>query len=179
MLFGLANADPVAMNVRYAPQPIGDAPFAAKLGEKALIGIELKSNPAPTDIKWTKSTTDSQSSNETVTTDLENGDKYLIGDLVDLGNQRFRADMTVNAVTNEDLKASYHLILTNAVGSVSYEFKLTTRGKITPVISNSLFCLLKRFVLIGIGCVMICVAIGVVIYKKCTTDSNEASHLLN
>ena len=175
VLFGIANADPVAMNVRYAPQPIGDAPFKAKIGEKALIGIELLSNPAPNDIKWTKSTIEDGNATEPVTIDLENGDKYLIGDLVDLGNQRFKADLTVNAVTEEDVKASYHLILTNSVGSVSYEFKLTTRGKTIPVVSNNL----TMFVLIGVGCVIILVAIGVAIYKKMTANANETSPLIN
>ena len=65
--------------------------------------------------------------------------------------------------------------MTNSVGSVSYEFKLTNRGKIIPVVSNNL----TMFVLIGVGCAIILVAIGVAIYKKCTTDANEVSPLIN
>ena len=174
-LFGQANAEIVTMNVQYPPQPMGDGPFRAKLGEKALIGITLKSNPAPNDIKWTKSSPMHDNGNETVTVDLENGDKYVIGELVDLENMRYRADLTINDVSEEDIAASYHLVLTNSVGSVSYEFKLTNRGKIIPVVSNNL----TMFVLIGVGCAIILVAIGVAIYKKCTTDANEVSPLIN
>ena len=174
-LFGLMNAESVAMNVRYAPQPIGDAPFAAKLGEKVLIGIELQSNPAPDDVKWTKSSLPNENTNETTTVDLENGDKYLIGDLLDLDNGRYKADLTVNDVTEDDIAAKYHLILTNSVGSVSYEFELTKRGKSIPAVSNNL----TMFVLIGVGCAIILVAIGVAIFKKCTADAIETSPLIN
>jgi len=174
-LFGQANAEVVTMNVRYPPQPIGDAPFKATLGEKVLIGITLQSNPAPNITKWTKSSEMNDSGNETTTVDLENGDKYLMGELVDLDNMRYRADLTINNVSEEDIAASYHLILTNSVGSVSYEFKLTERGNIIPAVSNNL----TMFVLIGVGCAIILVAIGVALYKKCTTDANETSPLIN
>ena len=145
------------------------------MGEKVLIGIELQSNPAPNDVKWTKSSLSNENTNETTTVDLENGDKYLIGDLLDLDNGRYKADLTVKDVTEDDIAAKYHLILTNSVGSVSYEFELTKRGKSIPAVSNNL----TMFVLIGVGCAIILVAIGVAIFKKCTADAIETSPLIN
>ena len=99
----------------------------------------------------------------------------MIADLVDLGNERYRADITINSVTEEDVEASYHLILTNSVGSVSYEFNLTMAGTIPPVVSNNL----TMFVLIAVGCLIILVAIMVAIYKKCSSSENETSPLIN
>lgn len=181
VLFGTSSAQPVGMNVLYAPQPIGDAPFNAKLGEKVLVGIELLSNPMPDNFQWTMTTSSETSvdgidaSNTTATIDLVNGEKYVIEDLVDLGNQRYRADITINSVTEEDVKASYHLVLTNSVETVSYEFKLTMAGTIPPVVSNNL----TMFVLIAVGCLIILVAILVAIYKKCSSSENETSPLIN
>ena len=163
------------MNVLYAPQPIGDAPFNAKLGENVLVGIELLSNPMPDKVQWTM-TTSSEEDNTTATIDLVNGDKYVIEDLVDLGDERYRADLTIDSVTEADVKASYHLILTNSVESVSYEFKLTTASEpIPPVVSNNV----TMFVLIAVGCVIILIAILVAIYKKCSSSENETSPLIN
>jgi len=180
VLFGKASAQPIGMNVIYAPHPIGDAPFKAKLGENVQVGIIFLSSPLPDSVQWTMTTSaepsgDGQAPNNTTTIDLVNGEKYVIVDLVDLGDQRYRADITINSVTEEDINASYHLILGNSVGTVSYEFKLTTDGEIPAVVSNNV----TMIVLIAVGCIIICVAIVVAIYKKCRSSEHETAPLIN
>ena len=180
VLFGKSSAQPVSMDITFTPQPIGNEPFKANIGEKVLVGIELLSNPMPDSIQWKKEVSSgmSEDGNDANRTDtaivLENGDKYLIGDLVDLGDQRYRADLTIYSVTEDDVKASYHLIVENSVGSLSYDFTLTTSGLPKVVSSN-----LTMFVLIAVGCIIILVAIAVAVYKKLTASGSETTPLMN
>ena len=98
----------------------------------------------------------------------------MISELVDLKDQKYRASLTINSVTEKDTKESYHLSLTNAVGSVSYEFKLTTSGA-SVAIPNYL----TMFILIAVGCIFMLISILVPVYKKYRKDKNETSPLVN
>ena len=180
-LFGKFTADPVTMDVTFTPQPIGDEAFKAKIGEDVLVGIEFLSNPAVDTFSWVNEVqveTQEQvnaTTDDVISTPLVNGDKYLIGDLVDLGNFRYRADLTIKMVTEEDIKANYQLMLTNSIGKVAYDFELTSHGGIPEVVSSNL----TMFIFIGVGCILILIVIAVAVYKRCVMRGNETAPLMS
>ena len=182
-LFGKFTADPVTMDVSFTPRPINeeDEAFKAKIGEDVLVGIEFLSNPAVDTFSWVKKVQVETQEQANATTDdvtsipLVNGDKYLIGDLVDLGNSRYRADLTIKIVTEEDIKANYQLMLTNSIGEVAYDFELTSHGGIPEVVSSNL----TMFIFIGVGCILILIVIAVAVYKRCVMRGNETAPLMS
>ncbi|TRY69961.1 hypothetical protein TCAL_04886 [Tigriopus californicus] len=148
------KANSAVLNVMFGPQPMSEQKYKVIENMDIVVSFEFMANPKPTLVKWNVSqpakdpgnepamreeVNDNTTSTEVPKADAEgqsvtftpghSDDKYVVSDIIDEGNAKYRANFTIKNVQLSEATNKYHLDVENSEGMTQYGFNLVVEPK--------------------------------------------------
>ena len=184
---GVVNAQNMALNVTFPPQPADNQSFSGKVGENVTASFTFTANPVPTNVLWTvvyRPRNDSKKHESRMAemnkVELKAGfvdEKYVVGELK-VDNLTFTAVLTILKLEMVDHERTYELVITNSAGSQSYFFEVDVEDAGSS--GNPAQKQVNNGAVIAISVLVIVTALivgSVLIYRKYYMRGNETSPL--